>query len=180
MPRLNQARSLAGACFLGGNIYVFCGYNGQQLNSIEKLNVNAIASGKAAWQLIQPSLTELSPRIYFSVAAITSDKIAILGGQQKDNCLTQVGLFDTKTERCISVADKSLYKFNSFRNQTARVNSNTIISLVRSKADITTLIEYTTNIDSIKVLSYLTKEETGPSTMTTLQEARPTQSRFQF
>ena len=29
MPRLNQARSLAGACFLGGNIYVFCGYNGQ-------------------------------------------------------------------------------------------------------------------------------------------------------
>ena len=49
MPGLNLARAIAGACFLGGNIYIFCGYNGQYLNSIEKLNVNTIASGGAAW-----------------------------------------------------------------------------------------------------------------------------------
>ena len=158
MPGLNQARAIAGACFLGGKIYIFCGYNGQFLNSIEKLNVNNIASGGAAWQLIQPSLTELSPRWDFSVVAITSDKIAILGGcDQKAYFLKKVVVFDTKTERCTSVADQSLYKFNSQGNQTARVNSNTIISLVRSKEGIPTLIEYTSKNDSIKVLHQLTK-----------------------
>ena len=46
IPMLNIARCGAGGCYLGGFVYIFAGKgtNDVLLNSIEKLNVNALST----------------------------------------------------------------------------------------------------------------------------------------
>ena len=53
-PDLNIRRSTSNACTLGDFVYVFYGrYYGNILNSVERINVPAIANGGAAWELIE-------------------------------------------------------------------------------------------------------------------------------
>ena len=53
-PDLNIARKFAAACSLGDTVFVFagCGVHREHLNSVERINVPAIASSGAAWELI--------------------------------------------------------------------------------------------------------------------------------
>ena len=124
MPELNEARRNAGACSLGANVYVVAGNNGNrtQLNSIEKLICPAESRDKkACWQLISVCSSILSPRYDPIVVPLNTTEFAILGGYggHSHYYLTDVILFEVKTEECKKVVSKSLLKFCAIGNQAA-------------------------------------------------------------
>ncbi len=52
-PDLKTARAGAAACSFGDSVFVFAGTSGGKLlNSVERINVPAIANGVAVWELI--------------------------------------------------------------------------------------------------------------------------------
>jgi N-acetylneuraminic acid mutarotase len=94
---LNQARSHAAACCLKDQVYIFAGYDGiNWLNSIEKIGAGSlISNGRDRWELIQTSPTILSPRWFPAVAPLNNTEIMIFGGDNGNNKLGDVIVFDT-------------------------------------------------------------------------------------
>jgi len=80
-PDLNVRRKSSSACTLGDFVFVFSGryYGGAIHNSVERINAPAIASGGAAWELIE--LPEhVIPRLRIGIVPLNKSEIAILGG----------------------------------------------------------------------------------------------------
>ena len=77
IPSLNVARKRSGSCHLNGRIYAFAGKGESDLNSIEMLITDPMAS---SWKLIQaPKL--FSPRTCPIVAPLNQEEIVIIGGK---------------------------------------------------------------------------------------------------
>ena len=116
-PALHLKRSLAAACCIGDSIFVFAGYDGSKhLNSVEKLNVPAIASGQTGWELIELPEEVFAPRIYPAVVPLNESEIAILGGSGGRAILSYVVIFNVATKDFRKVADGGDYKFCSKSN----------------------------------------------------------------
>ena len=87
MPSMQVARQQSSSCFLSGNLYAFCGLNGDKglLQSIEKLRVFALASEQKqqAWQLIPEGnfAADFSPRCSLVACPLNSTQILIMGGR---------------------------------------------------------------------------------------------------
>ena len=102
------------------------------LNLIEKLSLLDVANGEATWKLIHIPRSHLSPRTYPVVVPLNSGEIAILGGDSgvNDECLSDVVLFNTKSEQCKKVAGEGTFEFKSLSNQSARFGYKKVIALV--------------------------------------------------
>ena len=104
----------AAACSLGDSIFVFAGEDSYNfcLNSVERINVPAISSGGAAWELIQLPEEVFAPRYCPTVVPLNNSEIAILGGRGDNNRkLSDVLVFNVTKKACSKVSDGSDYKF---------------------------------------------------------------------
>ena len=112
--KLNKNRWGHSACTLNGIVYVFCGsrgYNGY-LNSIEMISESSLlANATTLWQLINVAENILTPRYYPAVAPLNDTEIAILGGSNYPNRLSDVIVFNTTTKTCQKVSAGGDYKF---------------------------------------------------------------------
>ena len=103
--QLNEARYATSACLLAGYAYVFAGRNSDTyMNSIEKIAADSLFSnGPDFWTLIYVTQNVFTPRACPAVAPLNDTEIAILGGWNNPNCLGDVLIFDTKTDKCVKV-----------------------------------------------------------------------------
>ena len=82
LPRMNEGRTRHSSCCLNEMLYVFCGQNfsREDMNSIERLD---LSKRHQKWHLVYFSSLVLPPCANPSVSAFNSDKILIIGGEQK-------------------------------------------------------------------------------------------------
>ena len=103
--KLNIARIAHSACTLNGIVYVFCGYGDDYLNSIEMISESSLlANATTLWQLINVAENILTKRSTPAVAPLNDTEIAILGGWNKPNSLSDVIVFNTTTKTCQKVS----------------------------------------------------------------------------
>lgn len=111
MPELNVGRFYCSACSISGHIYVIAGldfYNNDCTNSIEKLSLNDVSKGVAAWQIMHPDKSSFSPRYHTAVVRLNAQEIAIFGGFKKMYCQnhqTDIIILNTETKKFNKVAD---------------------------------------------------------------------------
>ena len=75
LPRLNLARAIPGSVLLPSmRAFCFCGINGQELNSVERLELES----EIEWQMLP--LSENIAKIAHIAAALYESKIVIFGG----------------------------------------------------------------------------------------------------
>ena len=119
----------AAACSLGDFVFVLAGSDCSIdcINSVERMNVPAIASSVAAWELIQLPEIVFTPRNNPAVVALNENMIAILGGRDpNERCLSDVVVFNVTNKVCHKVTDSGDYTFESFSNQCAMVGNKVI------------------------------------------------------
>ena len=120
---LNEARWYASSCFLGQNVYVFCGRKNMSefVTSIESLSIDAIsAQNKIPWQKIELTYGQILPRLQPAVIAVNNTQIIIMGGEGT-NCqyTSEILLFDTNVKTVTNEIENGNYKFLAFSNQCA-------------------------------------------------------------
>ena len=116
MQKMNQARNEHSSCQLGGHIYVFCGQNNQEqkINSVEKLSIDAdpFYQDLIGWELIPDANLVALPKLYGHLSvALNTFEILILGGYSY--CEPNVHLYDTRTDKCSSIAVNGAFKMNN-------------------------------------------------------------------
>ena len=99
MPDLQIARAGASSCCLSGFIYIFGGRisNVDFTNKIERLNLSHLhdqATSNNAWELFEPSESEVLPRSNSAMVSFSDTEFIILGGL-KDDDMSGVSLHNT-------------------------------------------------------------------------------------
>ena len=147
---LNIARYSHSACTLNGIVYVFCGYNGNYLNSIEMISESSLlANATTLWQLINVAENILTPRIGPAVAPLNDTEIAILGGHD-DNYRSDVIVFNTTTKTCQKVSAGGDYKFSAAGNQCVQAGINKVVALVKDRKP--AVISWTKGASAVTIL----------------------------
>ena len=160
MQPMHQARCYHSSCQLAGYIYVFCGYDGDEgkTNSVEKLaiHVNFNQQNLIKWQLIpEQSLANL-PRLrsLFSIP-LNNDDILITGGKGQSE--QRVQIYDTRTDRCQSVAVTGAFKFFNWSQgnfSIAQSGHNKVVALVTGSSDLKPyFIKFVKETSSITILN---------------------------
>ena len=128
---LNIARLLHSVCTLNGIVYVFCGGTNVYLNSIEMISESSLlANATTLWQLINVAENILTKRADPAVAPLNDTEIAILGGWDGNNDLSDVIVFNTTTKTCQKVSAGGDYKFLAVGNQCVQAGINKVVALV--------------------------------------------------
>jgi len=77
----------------------------------------------------------------------------ILGGfDDKNYPQNNVTLFNIRSERCRKVVNTELFKFLAQENQAEQISTNQVIALVKSAQNFPSLIEYTKDANSVKLI----------------------------
>ena len=126
MPQMKVARYAHGSCTLATAVYVLCGWNGEWLNSVEKLETLNLVAG---WLLIQIPPTSLTPRINQVVAALNSSQILIMGGMNRE-FLGDALTFDTQDDSVRMVIARAPYKFLAYETAAVQVKHGMVDALV--------------------------------------------------
>ena len=84
MPTLQVARFGSSSCFIGGYIYAFCGDNGGNLSTIERLNYvdNPAEQATQVWELIPAEnfSPNFVPTSFSLVTTLNDEEVVIMGG----------------------------------------------------------------------------------------------------
>ena len=152
--KLNIGRTNHSASTLHGIVYVFCGTDGRynDLNSIEMISESTLlANARSLWQLINVAENILSKRSLQAVAPFNGTEIAILGGWNRPNRLSDVIVFNTTTKTCQKVAAAD-YEFDADGNQCVQAGINSVVALVRDKDRKPAVISWTKGASAVTLL----------------------------
>ena len=92
-----MARFGAGACFLGGYVYVFAGksVDNKTLNSIETTKIFSNSTFAAPWELLSVQSSIFAQRKDPVVVPLNETQIVILGGKLGSEYISDLVIFDT-------------------------------------------------------------------------------------
>ena len=81
IPDMKERRIRHGSCAVANYVYVACGWSDKHLQSIERINMDAIDDG---WEeLLVSCKKNFPPRTNIIMAGLSRDKLVIIGGRQK-------------------------------------------------------------------------------------------------
>lgn len=157
---MNQARWKHSSCQLAAYLYVFCGYNNDgYINSIEKLEITEDPNLQInkQWELISESNFVHLPKLvmHFTIA-LNNEEILIFGGLNYEE--NKVHIFDTKTDKCKSIAVSGKFIFyNVYRGglSSTQCGHNKVVALVKGYLDgcwKSCLVKYVKRTSSITIL----------------------------
>ena len=106
------------------------------------------------WILIEPNYDIVSPRRNLAVAALDTGEIVLMGGYRGKCLFSDVIVFDTRTNACTKVIERSSFKFDAMTNQTVRgARGDSILTLaVEGKTDRLCLLEFNRRQNSLNPL----------------------------
>ena len=106
-PVMNHGRHQHASCFLNGRAYVFCGYSRSQTDSIttiERIDIDQASAPN--WLVIEIPDSILPARCYPVVAPVSTSQVAILGGYDASDYVSDAIMFDLESEKCEKIMDK--------------------------------------------------------------------------
>ena len=165
MPEIHVGRHSCSSCKLGDSLYVFCGHNStgalntvtEALNTVEKLRIvpdSVSEQQEQTWQLISTKnfSRDFTPRIRTIVCPLNANEIVIMGGGLKQS-VSDVFIFDVRSERLERVAHGGPIEFGSNNNACVQVAENHVIALVNGNGGGKPyLIEFTKLAPSITII----------------------------
>ena len=92
------------SCIQANFLFIFCGkgsyfndFNSKSdfLNSVERIDL----TDGTRWELIEPLMNDLMPRIYTLVCPVNESQIILMGGLNINVALADMWMFDLQTER---------------------------------------------------------------------------------
>ena len=111
-----------------------------------------LANATTLWQLINVAENILTPRTVPAVAPLNDTEIAILGGYNRPNSLSDVIVFNTTTKTCQKVSAGGDYKFDADGNQCVQAGINKVVALVSHKYNKPAVISWTKGASAVTIL----------------------------
>ena len=126
---MKERRSRHGSCAVANYVYVACGWSDKHLQSIERINMDAIDDG---WEeLLVSSSENLSPRDSIFMEAISRDELVIIGGNGKNDCRADGYILDIP-KMCLKTINKNTPKFLkcvAFKNLSIKISDRKVACL---------------------------------------------------